>query len=136
MNETTRQQYLKLVLRVLGVVFVFGFYVFTVVWPSGWVWHAGQSNYLQMMIAIYATLGVFVLRAAGNPDRHLSIISFTIWSSIVHAGIMAVQSIMNPDHRAHLYGDVLALFLAAAVLSWLSPRAFTLPLSRLASETQ
>lgn len=28
-----------------------------------------------------------------------------------------------------MYGDVPALFIAAALLSWLSPRAFTLPLA-------
>jgi hypothetical protein len=83
-----------------------------------------------MMIAIYATLGVFLFLAAGNPERHLSLIAFTIWSSIVHGGTMAVQSMMNSEHRAHMYGDVPALFIAAALLSWLSPRAFTLPLAR------
>ena len=130
MNEANRQQYLKLALRILAAVFVFGFYPLTVVWPSGWVWHAGQSHYLQMMIAIYATLGVFLFLAAGNPERHLSLISFTIWSSIVHGGTMAVQSMANPEHWAHMYGDVPALFIAAALLGWLSPRAFALPLAR------
>ena len=128
MNEASRQQYLKLVLRILAVVFVFGFYLFTVVWPSGWVWHVGQSNYLHMMIALYAALGLFVFVAASNPERHLGLISFTIWSSIVHGGTMAVQSIVHRDHWAHMYGDVPSLFIVAALLSWLSPRAFTLPL--------
>ena len=130
MNEANRQQYLKFVLRIFAAVFVFGFYFFTIVWPSGWVWHAGQSNYLQMMIAIYATLGVFLFLAARNPERHLSLISFTIWSSIVHGGTMAVQSMRNPEHWAHMYGDVPALFIAAAVLGWLSPGALRLPLAR------
>ena len=39
---------------------------------------------------------------------------------------MAVQSIANPEHMGHLYGDVLALFAVAAVLGWLSPQALTL----------
>lgn len=132
MNEATRQQFLKLALRVLAAIFVLGFYPLTIVWPSGWAWHAGQSHYLQMMIAIYATLGVFVFIAARNPERHLSLISFTIWSSIVHGGTMAIQSIMSTEHWGHMYGDVPALFIAAAVLGWLSPRAFTLPFSRTA----
>ena len=127
MSETSRQYFLTLALRILAGVFVLGFYPLTIVWPSGWTWHAGQSNYIQMMIALYATLGVFLFLAARNPEQHLSLISFTIWSSIVHAGTMAVQSIVNPAHRAHLYGDVPALFIAAALLGWLSPRAFRLP---------
>ena len=127
MSEANRVRYLKLVLRTLAAVFVLGFYPLTIVWPSGWIWHAGPSNYIQMMIALYATLGVFLFLSARDPERHLSLISFTIWSSIVHAGTMAVQSIVNPAHRAHLYGDVSALFITAALLGWLSPRAFMLP---------
>jgi hypothetical protein len=80
-----------------------------------------------MIIAIYATLGVFLLLAARDPERHLSLISFTIWSSIVHGGVMAVQAIGNPMHTAHLVGDVPALFIVAAVLAWLCPRAFKAP---------
>jgi hypothetical protein len=42
---------------------------------------------------------------------------------------MAVQSVVHTEHWSHLYGDVPALFIAAALLSWLSPRAFMLPLT-------
>ena len=123
MDETTRLKYLRLALRILGLVFIFGVYPLTVLWPSGWVWHAGQSHYLQMIIGIYATLGVFLLLAAKDPRQHLSLISFTIWSSVVHGLIMAVQSVTSPQHIGHLYGDVLALLLVAAVLGWLYPAA-------------
>jgi hypothetical protein len=126
MSEGDRLRYLKFALRAFGVVSIFGFYPLTVVWPSGWAWHAGQSEYLQMIIAIYATLGVFALLAARDPVRHVILISFTIWSSIVHAATMAVQSIGNAQHVGHLYGDVPALFVVAAVLGCLSPQAFTL----------
>jgi hypothetical protein len=125
-SEIDRLKYLKLALRVFAVLFVLGFYPLTVLWPSGWAWHAGQSEYLQMIIAIYATLGVFLWLASRDPERHLSLISFTIWSSIVHGATMAVQSISNTEHFGHLYGDVPALFLVAAILGWLSPTALTL----------
>jgi hypothetical protein len=36
---------------------------------------------------------------------------------------MAVQSLANPEHFGHLYGDVPALFLIAGVLAFLSPAA-------------
>jgi hypothetical protein len=80
-----------------------------------------------MIIALYATLGVFLILAARNPEQHLSLLSFTIWSSVVHGLLMAVQSIVMPQHMHHLYGDVPALFLVAAVLGFLSPRALRLP---------
>jgi len=56
--------------------------------------------------------------------------SFTIWSSIVHGAVMAVQSVMSPMHIHHLYGDVAALFVIAAALAFLSPEAFRLPFMR------
>jgi hypothetical protein len=75
-----------------------------------------------MILGIYATLGVFLLVASRNPLAHLSLIWFTVWSSIVHGGIMALQSVANPEHLGHLWGDVLALFAVAAVLALLTPR--------------
>ena len=126
MSEIDRLKYLQFALRTFAVVFVFGVYPLTVLWPSGWSWHAGQSEYLQMIIAIYAILGVFLWLAARDPNRHVSLISFTIWSSIVHGATMAVQSVANAQHFGHLYGDVPALFVVAAVLGWLSPRALML----------
>ena len=126
MNAVTRPKHLAVALRVCGLVFIVGVYPLTVLWPSGWAWHAGQSEYLQMIIALYATLGVFLLLASGNPEQHVSLIAFTIWSSIVHGAVMAVQSMANAQHLGHLYGDVPALFVVAAVLGWLCPRALVL----------
>ncbi|MGA2736203.1 MAG: DUF6632 domain-containing protein [Bryobacteraceae bacterium] len=122
MAETDRLKYLRFALLLVGLIFVVGIYPLTVIWPSGWSWHTGQSDYLQMILGIYATLGVFLLVASRNPLANLSLIWFTVWSSIVHGGIMAVQSVANPEHLGHLGGDVLALFVVAAVLALLTPR--------------
>jgi hypothetical protein len=62
------------------------------------------------------TPGVFVLNAARNPAANLSLIWFTVASSVVHSAIMAVQS-FSDDHMGHLWGDVPALLLVAVVLS-------------------
>jgi len=130
MTDIERLTYLKLALRIVGIIAIFGFYPLTVFWPSGWAWSVGRSEYLEMIIALYATLGIFLLLASRNPDRHLSLISFAIWSSIVHGTVMAVQSALNPMHIHHLYGDVPALFVIAAILAFLSPAAFRLPFTR------
>lgn len=50
------------------------------------------------------------------------IIFFTIWSSVVHAAIMAAQAINDDMETEHLIGDVPALVLVAAVLWYLSPK--------------
>lgn len=110
---------LQLALAVFGTIFVL-IYPLALVWPSGWVWHSGaphQSNYYMMIVGVYATLGVFLLNAARNPKANLSLIWFTVWSSVVHAAIMAVQSFGSGHHRGHLLGDVPALLLVAIVLS-------------------
>ena len=114
---------LRAALLVLGVTFIFGVYPLTVLWPSGWVWTPAQSEYLQMIIAIYATLGVFLLRAAREPLANLSLIWFTVWSSVVHALVMAVQAFRDPTERGHLPGDVLVLLLVGIGLAFITKRA-------------
>jgi hypothetical protein len=123
MSDANRIKYLRVVLVVVGLIFIVGVYPLTIVWPSGWAWHAGQSDYLQMILGIYATLGVFLIIASRNPLAHRSLIWFTVWSSVVHGGIMGLQSVANPEHIGHLYGDVAALLIVAAALAFLMPRA-------------
>jgi hypothetical protein len=122
MSEANRNMYLSIALMLVGLIFVFGIYPLTIIWPSGWSWHTGHSHYLPMILGIYATLGGFLMVASRNPLAHLSLIWFAVWSSVVHAGIMAVQSFMSPENRGHLWGDVLALFAVAALLALLTPR--------------
>ena len=111
---------LKFALAAFGTVFLL-VYPLAIVWPSGWAWHAGppdRSQYFMMIVGVYATLGVFLLMAARDPQGHRSLIWFTVWSSVVHGAIMAVQS-MPTEHHGHLLGDVPALFLVAGVLGGL-----------------
>ena len=123
MTEADRVKYLRIVLVLVGLVFIFGIWPLGVIWPSGWVWHAaGRSEYYEMILGIYATLGVFLLIASRNPPAHASLIWFTVWSSFVHGAIMAAQSFSKPQHMGHLWGDVLALVVVAAVLAALMPR--------------
>ena len=125
MTEADRIKYLRIALLLVGLIFTFGIYPLTILWPSGWSWHMGQSDYLQMIRGIYATLGVFLMAASRKPLAYISLIWFTVWSSIVHAAIMAVQSFVNSMHRGHLLGDVPALLVVAAALALLTPRGVT-----------
>ncbi|MGN6374280.1 MAG: DUF6632 domain-containing protein [Sphingomonas sp.] len=112
---------LRVALVLFGAIFCL-VYPLAIVWPAGWAWHPGPpaaSNYFMMIVGIYLTLGVFLIRAAFDPDANASLIWFTVWSSIVHAAIMAVQAVVGPIHRGHLLGDVPALLLVAAVLGGL-----------------
>jgi len=122
MPDTFRVSALRIALILVGVIFIAGIYLLMMVWPSGWTWHTGHSDYPLMIVGVYATLGVFLLIAARNPLAHLSLIWFTVWSSVVHAAIMAVQSFGAPENRGHLVGDVPALLIVALVLAVLTPR--------------
>jgi hypothetical protein len=116
-----RDRLLRGSLVAFGVAFLL-VYPLMVIWPSGWAWQPSQHEYEQMIVGIYATLGIFLLRASRDPEAHLSLIWFTVWSSVVHGGIMAVQALVDPMEHGHLPGDVAALFLVAGVLGYLTPR--------------
>ena len=122
MSDANRIFYLRIALIVFGLIFVFGIYPLSLVWPSGWTWGHGYSHYLMMIIGIYATLGVFLLIASRNPDEHRSLIWFTVWSSVVHGAIMGVQAFNDTAEHGHFVGDVPALFLVAIILGGLVPR--------------
>ncbi|GAA6617565.1 DUF6632 domain-containing protein [Scytonema sp. NUACC26] len=116
-----RHRYLRIALIVVGIAFLL-IYPLMKIWSSGWLWQPGQYEYEQMMIGIYATLGVFLLWASRKPEAHLSLIWFTVWSSAVHGLIMAVHALIDTEERGHLLGDVPALILVAIVLGFLAPR--------------
>ena len=117
---TTPYRFLQLALVVVGAVMLL-LYPLAMIWPSGWAWHPGepyQSQYFMMIVGVYAVLGLFLINAARSPEANLSLIWFAVWSSVVHAAIMAVQSLGGGGHHiGHLWGDVLALLLVAVVLS-------------------
>lgn len=122
MDMTTKIKYLRIALIIFGLIFIFGVVPGMLWWPAGWRWLPHQTDYEQMIIGIYATLGVFLLLAAKNPKQNLSLIWFTVWSSFVHGGIMLVQSIVNEHQLGHLMGDVPALLIVGIVLAFLTPR--------------
>lgn len=123
MQQKEKLKYLKIALYVIGVTFIVGVPAMMMwIWPSGWGWTPPQPEYEQMIMGIYVTLGVFLFRAAKDPMANASLIWFTIWSSIVHAGIMLAQALADETEKANLLGDIPALFLVAFVLWYLMPR--------------
>jgi hypothetical protein len=119
MTHSLSYRLLRVALVAFGTVMVL-LYPLAALWPSGWAWHDGaphESRYFMMIVGLYATLGLFLVVAARRPEAHLSLIWFTVCSSAVHAGIMAVQALSAAHHRGHLWGDVPALLLVAVVLA-------------------
>jgi hypothetical protein len=123
MNYEEKLKYLKIALYVIGVIFIVGVPALMIwLWPAGWGWTPPQHEYEHMIMGVYATLGVFLIRAAKDPLTNASLIWFTVCSSIVHGGIMLVQAIIDETDRDNLIGDVPALFFVAFILWYLMPK--------------
>jgi hypothetical protein len=117
-----REQALKVVLVLVGLIFLLAVYpLMMFLWPSGWRWLPNQPEYEQMILGVYATLGVFLLLASRNPSANRSLIAFTAWSSLVHAAIMAAQAFHDASQHGHLLGDIPALALVGILLIVLAP---------------
>ena len=116
-----RERLLALVLKALAVIFIFGVWPLMRIWPSGWQWEPHNDHYAQMICAVYATLGVFLFRAAKDPAEHRSLLQFTLWSSLAHGGVMLAQALSDGHERMHLVADIPALLLVAGLLAVLMP---------------
>ncbi len=125
MTTPNRIAALRYALIAVGATFILGLKTLSIVWPSGWSWGVGHSHYWPMILGVYATLGVFLIRASGNPLANRSLIWFTVWSSVVHAVVMGAMAFADPAEAGHQVGDVPALLLVAIALGVLMRRAET-----------
>jgi hypothetical protein len=107
-----RERALKVVLVMVGLIFVAGVYPLILV--------AKQDPALAMMMSLYVTLGIFLLLASRNPSENRSLIAFAAWSSFAHAAIMTVQAFLGFIVRRELFG-VATFIVVGAVLIALSP---------------
>jgi hypothetical protein len=103
-----REKALKILLVLLGLLFVAGFYPLVTSVRSGW--QANREDALPMMLSLYVALGIFLLLAARNPSANCSVIAFAAWSSFAHAAVMAVMAV-------HLANERRDLLIAGAVFS-------------------
>jgi glucan phosphoethanolaminetransferase (alkaline phosphatase superfamily) len=95
-----RERALKIVLLVVGLLFLAGVYP---------LWRLQLDPSEQMLGGVYAALGVFLLLALRNLSANRSLIAVTAWSSLVYAAVMAVQAFHNVIPRADLLHAVLPL---------------------------
>ena len=113
----TQDRPLRIALLIAGLIFLVGLFPLTIVWPAGFMWEPRQAEYEQMIIGVYAVLGIFLIIASRDPAEHRSLIWFAVWSSLIHGLIMLAQALRDPVERPNLMGDVPALILIAVVLA-------------------
>ena len=104
-----QERALKIVLVVVGLLFT------AMVYPSV-LFVKQESGLAMMMMSLYATLGIFLIRAARNPSANRSLIGFTAWSSLVHAALMSYQAFRNLVARGELIGSAVLVVIAVALI--------------------
>jgi len=95
-----RERTLKIVLVVVGLIFVAGVYPLITSVRDGW--RANKEDPLPMGISLYVTQGIFLLLAARDPLANRGVITFAAWLNIAHAAVMTVMSIHLPNERQDL----------------------------------
>jgi hypothetical protein len=95
-----RERALKIVLVLVGLIFIAGVYPLATSVRDGW--RANKEDALPMGISLYVTQGVFLLLAARDPSTNRGVITFVAWLNIAHAGVMTVMSIHLPNERQGL----------------------------------
>ncbi len=101
------------------VLIIFGLLFAATIYPM--LFLVRNDETLQMMLSLYATLGIFLLLASRNPSAHRSLIAFAAWSSFAHASVMAVQSIYDIPERLHLLIGVAMFVIIGLALIVVSP---------------
>jgi|SRR5579859_33072 len=115
----TRERLLKIALTLVGLFFSAAAY------PAIMGLHNPVSSDTgdTMQMAIYATLGVFLLIAVRNPSAHRSLILFAAWSSFAHAAIMGTLGFEIPELRTGFLIASAILVVIGVVLIGLAPQS-------------
>jgi len=114
-----REKLLRIVLVLVGLIFVAGVYPLITSVRDGW--RANKEDSLPMGISLYVTLGVFLLVAARSPSANRSVIAFGGWANIAHAAVMTVMAIHLPDERQDLLVASAIFAIIGLVLVVLAP---------------
>ena len=125
-----RERALKVVLVVVGLIFIAGIYPLITSVRDGW--RANKEDPLPMGISLYVTQGIFLLLAARDPLANRGVITFAAWLNIAHAGVMTVMAIHLPNERHDLLVASAVFGAIGAVLITLPPR--TQPAERVATQ--
>lgn len=114
-----RERALKVVLVLVGLFFT------ATAYPAIWGLHnpINSDTGDTMQMAIYATLGIFLLLAARNPSAHRSLIAFAAWSSFAHAAIMGTLGFEIAELRTgFLIASAVLIVIGLALIALAPPK--------------
>ena len=95
-----RDKALKIILVLVGLLFVAGIYPLVTSVQSGW--RANREDAEPMGISLYVMMGFFLLMAVRNPSANRGVIVFAGWLNIAHAAVMAVMAVHITSAREGL----------------------------------
>jgi hypothetical protein len=97
---------------------------------ASWIWDFPNRNMAMehMLVAVYVTMGAFLVWAARDPVRAVPLIDFVIVSGAIHATVMAFDAAHMPGMSPHLTfrSDVMGTYLAPITLALTHPQRFYL----------
>jgi hypothetical protein len=97
---------------------------------ASWIWDYPNRNMAleHMLVAIYVTMGAFLIWSARDPLKAVPLIDFVIVSGAIHATVMAIDAASVPGMGVHLAfrGDVMGTYVAPITLALTHPRQFYL----------
>jgi hypothetical protein len=97
---------------------------------ASWIWDNPARNLAMehMLVAIYVTMGAFLIWSARDPLKAVPLIDFVIVSGAIHATTMAIDAIRIPGMVEHLAfrGDVMGTYVAPVTLALTHPKGFYL----------
>jgi predicted membrane protein len=92
----------------------------------GWIWNHPSRNMAMehMLVAVYVTMGVFLIWSVRNPLKAAPLIDFVIVSGAIYGATMFIDANAMLGHMVHneLGGDVFGTFLAPITLLLTHPR--------------
>ncbi len=98
-------------------------------WRARWLVQMKGNECEPMFLSFFVGLGAFLLLAVRQPSRHRSLIAFAACSSLLHAGVMLIETLQAWSRGVHRdYADVLifaviGLALVAVAPAWTRERA-------------
>lgn len=114
-----RERVLKVVLVLVGLIFLAGVYPLITSIQSAW--QANKEDAEPMVLSFYVMMGIFLLIAARNPSANRGVIVFAAWLNIAHAAVMTVMAIHLPNERQDVLIASAVFGLVGAVLIALAP---------------
>ncbi len=91
-------------------------------WRAHWLVQMKGNECEPMFLSLYVALGAFLLLAARRPSQHRSLIAFGGWASLLHATVMAIETVEAWSRGVHRdYADVVIVGIIGLLLLAVTP---------------